>query len=62
MQLKGLSSVVDKLYIGDHLFKKNRQKEGTTMRTLVVPIIILVTLFFVSLAGTADLSLNELLQ
>jgi hypothetical protein len=32
------------------------------MRTLVVSIIILVTLFFVSLAGTADLSLKELLQ
>jgi len=32
------------------------------MRTLVVSIIILVTLFFVSLAGTSDLSLNELLQ
>ena len=32
------------------------------MRTLVVSIIILVTLFFVSLDGTSDLSLNELLQ
>jgi hypothetical protein len=42
--------------------QKNRQKEGTTMRTLVVSIIILVTLFFVSLAGTADISLKELLQ
>jgi len=32
------------------------------MRTLALSIIILVTLFFVSLAGTADLSLNELLK